>query len=98
MARVLERPTAAPPLPAPGRPTVVETFRGRAQERALLLWNVPLALIAAAGLAMAQSRPAEALVPAALAMGVVWAGCFGLHLLLCLTRFDGDLLLLPLLN
>jgi cell division protein FtsW (lipid II flippase) len=73
-------------------------LRGRAMERTLLLWNLPLVVLAAWGVAQAQRHPAEMFVPALLALGGVWAACFGLHLLLSFTRFDGDLLILPLLS
>lgn len=73
-------------------------FRGRGRERALLLGNLPLVLFAAWGVAAAQQRPPDAFLPALQGIGTPWLACFGLHVLLCLTRFDGDLLLLPLLS
>jgi len=82
--------TTVPPIPA--------GFRGRALERTLLLANLPLVLFAAWGVAAAQQHPTEAFIPAAIGVGIPWLGCLALHLLLCLTRFDGDLLLLPLLS
>jgi cell division protein FtsI/penicillin-binding protein 2/cell division protein FtsW (lipid II flippase) len=100
MARVLESPPsppetrAAPTLaPAPG-----VGFQERRLERALLLWNAPLVLLAAWGVAAAQQNPSQTFVPALTALGCVWLACLALHVLLCLTRFDGDLLLLPLLS
>lgn len=97
MARVLDRPPSSKSQPA-DPPPVRSGLRGRGQERALLLWNLPLAMLAAWGVAMAQSHPAELFPTALLATGGLWAACFGLHLLLCFTRFDGDLLILPLLS
>jgi cell division protein FtsI/penicillin-binding protein 2/cell division protein FtsW (lipid II flippase) len=73
-------------------------FVGRALERRLLLANGALYAFAVWGSAAVQPHPMEALPEAAKWLGGIWAGCFALHLLLCLTRFDGDLLLLPLLS
>ena len=99
MAKVLERSpraTPAPTAPAPEDPPA--GFRGRALERMLLLWNLPLVLLAAWGVAAAQRHPSAAFVPALTGIGVVWGASLLLHLLLCAIQFDGDLLLLPLLN
>jgi len=90
-------PPAAPQAPLPAVPR-----GGRRVERSLLLWNLPLALLAAAGVAAAQVRPggswAEIFVPAVMAVGSVWLACMALHVLLWLTKFDGDELILPLLS
>jgi peptidoglycan glycosyltransferase len=100
MARTLTKSTSPTPerprthAVAPARPGPT----GRTLERVLLLWNVPLVLFAAWGIAQAQRHPSEAFVPAFQALGIVWAACFALHLLLTLTRFDGDPLILPLLS
>jgi cell division protein FtsI/penicillin-binding protein 2/cell division protein FtsW (lipid II flippase) len=67
-------------------------------ERSLLLWNLPLVLLAAWGLAAAQRHPTEAFVPALTALGIVWVACFALHAVLCATRFDGDPVILPILS
>lgn len=89
--------TPASPRPAPISADPAG-FRGRAPERALLFWNLPLVLLAAWGVSTTQPTPGAAFVPALLALGSVWLACFGLHLLLCVTRFNGDLLILPLLS
>ena len=73
-------------------------FRSRAVERSLLFWNLPLVLLAAWGVAAAQTHPGEAFVPALTALGTVWLACLGLHVLLCLARFDGDTLILPIFS
>lgn len=78
--------------------TAATGFRGRSLERALLLWNAPLVALAAWGVAITQPQPTEAFVPALLALGGIWAACLALHLLLCATKFDGDLVMLPLLS
>src|SRR5438105_4056231 len=70
----------------------------RARERALLLWNLPLFVLAAWGVAAAQKEPSEFFVPALLSLVAVWAACLVLHALLCATRFDGDELILPLFS
>jgi cell division protein FtsI/penicillin-binding protein 2/cell division protein FtsW (lipid II flippase) len=80
------------------RVTVSEAWQGRARERGLLLANLPLFLLAAAGVAAAQRDPAEAFREAASVVGLLWAACFGLHLLLCAVRFDGDPLILPIFS
>jgi cell division protein FtsI/penicillin-binding protein 2/cell division protein FtsW (lipid II flippase) len=95
MSQVLAPP---PPTPALPQPPVRAGLRGRALERSLLLWNSPLLLLAAWGVSAVQRHPAETFVPAFMALGSVWLACLGLHALLCLTRFDGDLLILPLLS
>ncbi|HTE20167.1 MAG TPA: FtsW/RodA/SpoVE family cell cycle protein [Armatimonadota bacterium] len=79
-------------------PTPRSGFRGRGPERLLLLWNAPLVLLAAWGVAAAQRHPSEAFVPALMALGTVWLACLALHVILCITKFDGDLLILPLLS
>jgi hypothetical protein len=33
-----------------------------------------------------------------MALGTVWLACLALHVILCITKFDGDLLILPLLS
>lgn len=73
-------------------------FRGRTLERTLLLWNAPLVAVAAWGVALTQRHPTEAWLPALLALGSIWLACAALHLLLCVTRFDGDLVILPLFS
>src|SRR5688500_8578345 len=93
MAQALEAPTAVPITRR-----VVAGIQGRALERRLLLWNAPLFLLAAWGVAMAQRHPSEAFVPALTALGIVYVACIALHALLCVTSFDGDQLLLPLLS
>src|SRR5688500_5679670 len=93
MSRTLApvRSAAAPAIPAIG-------LRGRSLERTLLLWNAPLTLLGAWGVAAAQRHPSEAFVPAITALGSVWLVCVALHLLWCAIRFDGDVILLPLLS
>lgn len=83
---------------APAAPPAAAGFRGRALERTLLLANLPLVLLAAWGVAAAQPHPSEAFASAVIGVGAPWLGCVLLHLLLCLTRFDGDLILLPLVS
>lgn len=100
MARVLEQmPRARSAAPADDAAAPVPAgFRGRALERNLLFWNALLLPLAAWGVAAAQRHPAETFLPALTGIGVVWAACLLLHLLFCAIRFDGDLLLLPLLS
>lgn len=99
-SRPVPAPAPADPLPA-ARGWLAETadsFRARGPERSLLLWNGLLYLLAAWAVAAGQRHP-EAVFPEALGhLGTVWGGCLLLHALLCLTRFDGDLLLLPLVS
>jgi cell division protein FtsI/penicillin-binding protein 2/cell division protein FtsW (lipid II flippase) len=100
MARAVSSPSPTNPKRAPAQsapPAATSGFRGRAQERALLLWNVPLLLFAAAGVALAQPNPQAAFSGALTAIATPWLICLGLHLLLCVTRFDGDVMILPLL-
>jgi len=85
-------------MPEESKPTLRQSWTGRGVERGLLFANVPLFLLAAGGVAAAQRAPAAAFQEAALTLGALWAACFALHLLLCAVRFDGDLLLLPLLS
>lgn len=101
MARAVSAPNHPPArraAPAPLSAAPAAGFRGRATERTLLLWNLPLVLLAAWGVAASQAHPGEAFVPALLGIGTGWIACFALHLLLCVTRFDGDVLILPLLS
>src|SRR3954447_2984078 len=93
MAHAIE----SPPL-AMEAPLSLAGLRGRALERRLLLWNAPLVLLAAWGLAAAQRQPGEHFVPALVALATVWAACIALHVVLCLTGFDGDPLMLPLVS
>lgn len=86
---------AAPPAPAVSG---VGGFRGRSLERRLLFWNLPLFLLAAWGVAAAQPTLNLALAPALTSLGTLWAACLALHLVLCATRFDGDLLILPIFS
>src|SRR3954470_15982345 len=79
-------------------PLSLAGLRGRVLERRLLLWNAPLVLLAAWGLAAAQRHPSESFVPALVPLATVWASCLALHLLLSLTGFDGDPLILPLVS
>src|SRR5688500_184013 len=96
MTAVAER-NPQPAIRNPQSP-VRSGLKGRALERTLLLWNAPLLVLAAWGVAAAQRHPSEAFIPALTAVGSVWLACMGLHALLCLTRFDGDLLILPLFS
>jgi peptidoglycan glycosyltransferase len=77
------------------------TDRWRGRERALLLWTLPLVLLAAWGLAYALPGPAHArdvFLDAVTVLGTVWLACAGLHVLLGVQRFDGDQLFLPILS
>ncbi|MFN3649301.1 MAG: FtsW/RodA/SpoVE family cell cycle protein [Armatimonadota bacterium] len=73
-------------------------LHGRSLERTLLLWNLPLLLLAAWGASLAQRHPSEALMPALLALATVWGACLALHVALAATRFDGDQVILPVLS
>lgn len=83
---------------ASSAPSPASGFRGRAVERRLLLWNALLFLLAAWGVSTAQNAQEPAFQQALTALGTIWGGCLALHLLLCVTRFDGDLLILPLFS
>lgn len=93
MARVKQ---GGAPAMKPAQVAAADRMRGT--ERRLLLLQLPLIFLASGGLAASQPAPREVLPHVLLALGGVWAACFALHLLLCLTRFDGDVLLLPLVS
>jgi cell division protein FtsI/penicillin-binding protein 2/cell division protein FtsW (lipid II flippase) len=97
MARTLNPPAPASPALLSGR-SLAEGWRARALERSSLLWNVPLVFLGAWGCALAQPQPSAAFPTALMGLGSVWLLCVALHLLFCLTRFGGDLLILPLLS
>ncbi len=73
-------------------------LRGRELELRLLLWQFPLLVLAAAGLQEATGHADPSFVPFLATLAIPWAACVLLHLLLCAVKFDGDLLLLPLLS
>src|SRR5262245_37949300 len=84
--------------PSPHRQAPRRPLGGRALERRLLLWLLPVALLGALGVSRSTGAVQIPLPEAARALGIVVAGCLILHLLLSITRFDGDPLILPALS
>ena len=70
------------------------SFRSRGLERRLLLFNLAPCLAGAWMLALGRGEPGQFgafLWP----LAAVWAAALALHVVLCLIRFDGDPLILP---
>lgn len=88
------RGSPAPRLDSPGLGA-----RGhRAEERALLLWNLlPLLLGALAVGVTAPAGISSALGAALGTLAPIYLACLAAHLLFCLLRVEGDQLLLPIL-
>src|SRR5438067_5834019 len=79
---------------ARGRPPLT----GRALERRLLFWLLPVVLLGIYATSRSPGVVQPSLADAARAFAVVYGACVALHVLFSLARFDGDPLLLPLLT
>src|SRR5262245_38382654 len=90
-------PIAATPFAAKNAQRAGARPTGRALERRLLIWLMPVVLLGIFATSRSPGVVQPTLIEAARAFGIVYGACLALHALFSLARFDGDPLLLPLL-